>query len=54
LGYLSNCCPDVNEFSPRALVGRARTISGTVAGVIDERDARFRGEGGRNLGAPAR
>jgi hypothetical protein len=51
LGYLSNCCPDVNEFSPRALVGRARTISGTVAGVID---ARFRGEGGRNLGAPAR
>jgi hypothetical protein len=29
-------------------------ISGSVAGVIDERDARWRGDGVRNLSAPAR
>ena len=32
----------------------ARTIFGTVASVIDERDARWRGDGVRNLSAPAR
>ena len=37
-----------------SLVGCVRTISGTVAGVVDERDGRCRGEGVRHLGDSAR
>ena len=37
-----------------SLVGGVRTISGTVAGVVDERDGRFRAEGVGHLGDSAR
>jgi len=37
-----------------SLVGCVRTISGTVGGVVDERDGRCRGEGVRHLGDTAR